>query len=173
MISELNRLKQDKSIQCIVGTYNPELHGIPFISLASFFETPVDKLPILLTTHKEENISQFNFEAMYEYLSEQMPELDMYGIKKILTKIIAKIKKITNGISINQEIGLLMHISSAIYRIQTEQSLPENVRKLQIITQNKILYHDLKEIILPLEEYYYIHFSDDEIAHIIFMIKEL
>lgn len=173
LISELNRLKQDKSIQCIVGTYNPELHGIPFISLASFFETPVDKLPILLTTHKEENISQFNFEAMYEYLSEQMPELDMYGIKKILTKIIAKIKKITNGISINQEIGLLMHISSAIYRIQTEQSLPENVRKLQIITQNKILYHDLKEIILPLEEYYYIHFSDDEIAHIISIIKEL
>lgn len=173
LIAELNRMKKDNHLQCIVGTYNPGIHGIPFISLASFFETPIDKLPILLTTNEEDTVSHFNFQAMYDYLSEQMPELDMLGIEQILTKAIANIKKTAKGLSINQEIGLLMHIASAIYRMQTEQSLPENVHKQRIISKNKRLYHDLKEIIKPLEEYYYIHFSDDEIAHIISIIKEL
>lgn len=37
-----------------MGTYNPEIYNIPFISIARLFKTPLKKHPLLLATAGED-----------------------------------------------------------------------------------------------------------------------
>lgn len=173
LLKEVNRLKKEHEILCIVGTYDPKLYQIPFISIAKLFETPVDKLPMLLALEELEFSPTVNYQGIYEYLSEQMPSLDMKALKKRLPKAINKLKKTTNGLTQDQELGLFMHIACSIYRIQQGEKSPANIHKDSVLLKNKRLYNDIKDILADLEEQFEINFNDDELANIICIIKQI
>ena len=173
LLQEVNKLKKDHNIQCVIGTYNPKLHGIPFIPISKIFETPTEKLPMLLTLEHIDSALKVDYEAMYKYLSEQMPLLNIKIIKKYLPKAIAKMKKVYGGLSQDQELGLFIHIACSIYRIQTNEKLPVNINRRNILSKNKILYNNICDILEELEDVCDIKFSDDEIANIISIIKQI
>lgn len=173
LIKSFNQLLQDHQILCIVGTYDPKMFDIPFISIATLFDTPVDKLPMLLSLKETDLPQSFDYTVMYEYLSEQLPELDIKALKRCLPQAISAIKRSTPLFTINEEVGLFMHIACSIPRIKANRELPLNVYKDSIISKNKRLYHKLKDILEPVESEMGVLFNDDEIATIIEIIKQL
>ena len=173
MLNEVNRLREEHEIRCVIGTYDPGLHGIPFISVVKLFETPTDKLDMLLTIPESDH-TPVNYEMIFSYLSSQMPALDIKKLRKSLPRALAKIKRISaEGLDQNQELGLFLHIACAIDRLQNGEAMPEKGNRQGIISRNKRLYNDLREILSGLEETFDIRFSDDELAYMIAMVKKL
>lgn len=175
-IGEINRLKKIYKIQCVIGTYDPKLHGILFIPISKLFETPKDKLEIMLCLNgKEQDEFSFeiNFDEIYNYLSESFNDFDVNWLRKNLPKLINKIKKRVNGLVKDQELGLLLHIACSIYSIINKEDIRKNPKRNLILNKNKRLYNDLKEFLTPFEEYYCINFNDDELANIISIVKKI
>ena len=173
LLGEVNRLRQEHEILYVIGTYDPQLHGIPFISISKLFETPADKLDILLALPSREEPAMVDYEAIYTYLSEQLEGLDVKKLKRFLPRAIARIKKIVHGLSQDQELGLFLHIACAIQRILVGGKMPVTRNRESVISRNKRLYNDLQDTLQPLEEAFGIAFSDDELACIISIIKQI
>lgn len=173
LLNKINQLRQKQDILYIIGTYDPKLHGIPFISVAKLFETPTDKLDILLALQHSRTPETVDFEAIYAYLSEQLPQLNIALLRRHLPKAIAQIKKCSKGLSLDQELGLFLHISCAIHRIQEKEAMPAVANSDNIICRHKRLYHGLKDILQPLEKSFGICFLDDELSYIISIIKKI
>ncbi len=173
LLEEINRIKQNHEILYVIGTYNPHLYGIPFISISRLFETPADKLDMLLTIDSIAREPSVDYNAIYGYLMEQLPELDIRKLKKLLPRAIARIKKSAQGLSQDQELGLFVHIACMIHRIQAGQKMPINVNREKILSRSKRMYNDLRDILRPLEEEFEVMISDDEMANIISIIKQM
>lgn len=172
LLTEINHLKENHEIVCVVGTYDPGLYNIPFISVVQLFETPVDKLDILLTMPEEER-PKVNYEMIYAYLAEQMPGFDVKKLRRCLPKAMAQLKKAVQGLTQDQELGLFLHISCAVERIRKGENMPEKTNRQAIISRNKRLYNDLHDILWGVEDTFGIQFSDDELAYIIGIVKKL
>ena len=173
LLNEVNQLRQEHDILYVIGTYDPQLHGIPYISITKLFETPADKLDILLAIPNSENPAQVDYDVICAYLSEQLDGFDLQKLKPYLLRTIARIKKLVNGLSQDQELGLFLHIACAIQRIQAGEDMPTTRNREKLISRNKRLYHDLKDILKKLEEPFEVIFSDDELACIIAIIKQI
>ena len=171
LFESINQIMEKSTIQCLVGTYDPKLHGIPFISVASLFETPVEKLPMLLTLQRDESVSDIDYNQIYEYFSEQLINVDIKKLKRHLRPAVIKIKHLVNDTTPELEVGLFVHIACSIGRMINHEPMPIHVKKDQILNKNKTLYNDLKDILAPMEKAMKIKFSDDELAIIIEIIK--
>lgn len=173
LLGKVNAILQEHEIICMVGTYNPEIYNIPFISVAKLFETPAEKLSLLLAIPEEELPVQVDYEAIYEYLQESLPDLDISRLKRHLPRAVARIKRSAGGLNEAQELGMFMHLACSVSRLKSGGTIGENRRKNQIISGNKKLYSDLAEILKPLENAFDIHYSDDEIASLIEISKRI
>lgn len=118
---------------CEIGTYNQELYGIPYIPISKLFDISSDKLDILLSLETVESVMSVNYDAIYAYLEEQLEGFDLQLLKKILPKTILRIKKVLHGLSSDQEVGLFMHITCSIYRLQKENKSIRNETSLYIM----------------------------------------
>lgn len=171
LINEISKIKEDHEILCVVGTYDPRLFDIPYISITKLFDTPVDKLPMILALEDLEEKDSVDFDAMYEYLQEQLEHIDITILKKTVPGIIKNIKKIVPDFTINEEVGLFMHVACSINRIKSGEGFLKNIHKEGILLHNKKLYHSLKDILAELEAAMSFTFNDDELATIIEIIK--
>ncbi len=171
LLKKVNQIQKKQKIVCVVGAYDPKLYGIPYIPISTLFDTPSDKLDILLSLETTQAVAAVNYNAIYAYLAEQMEGFDIQLLKEVLPPVLGKVKKAARGLSSDQEIGLFMHIACLIHRIQNQQPSPQNRQAQYIISKNKRLYNDLKDILTRLESEFYISINDDELANIIQIIK--
>lgn len=171
LLKKVNQIQKKQKIVCVVGAYDPKLYGIPYIPISTLFDTPSDKLDILLSLETTQAVAAVNYNAIYAYLAEQLEGFDIQLLKEVLPPVLGKVKKAARGLSSDQEIGLFMHIACLIYRIQNQEPSPQNRQAQYIISKNKRLYNDLKDILTRLEGEFYISINDDELANIIQIIK--
>ncbi len=172
LLKKVNQIQKKQKIVCIIGVYNPELYGIPYIPVSTLFNTPADKLDILLTLETTHAVTAVNYDAIYAYLQEQLDGFDIQLLKDVLPKVMVRIKKACHGLSSDQELGLFMHIACSIYHLQQQKSCPPNGQAQRIISKSKRMYHDLKDFLAPVEDAFDVQFNDDEIANIIQIIKK-
>ena len=172
LLKKVNQISKNQKIACVIGVYNPELYGIPYIPISKLFDTPPDKLDILLSLETAQSVMSVNYDAIYAYLKEQLEGFDIQLLKEVLPKVIIRIKKVVHGLSSDQEIGLFMHIACSIYRMQNGEKSVKNGQAKHIRMKNKRLYNGLKEILHLIEEEFLIVFDDDELANIIQIIKQ-
>ena len=140
LLKKVNQIQKSQKIACVIGAYNPELYGIPYIPISKLFDTSPDKLDILLSLETAESVMSVNYDAIYAYLQEQLEGFDFKLLKEVLPKVIRQIKKIVHGLSSDQEVGLFMHIACSIYRLQNENKSVKNGQTKHIILKNKRLY---------------------------------
>ncbi|WP_305152025.1 PRD domain-containing protein [uncultured Dubosiella sp.] len=172
LLKKVNQIQKNQKVVCVIGAYDPKLYGIPYIPVSKLFDTSPDKLDILLSLNMAESVMSVNYDAIYEYLQEQLEGFDFTLLKEVLPRIISKIRRAAHGLSSDQEVGLFMHIACLIYRLQNDGETIKNGNTRQLILKNKRLYNDLCEILHLAEEEFYVRFNDDEIANIIQIIKK-
>ena len=171
MLDNINNYRKNGEILCVVGTYDPGLYDIPFISVGKLFNTPVDKLDLLLTVEPIHDEELIDYKALYEYLDKQLEYVNIYKIKNTIHKTIKKMMKKTRILGADEEMGLFLHLACLINRIKSGSELPINIHRDALLSKNKRTYNDIKDIIVDLEEDAEVTIGDDEIATIIEILK--
>jgi Transcriptional antiterminator len=178
-----NQLKEDMAailndtvIHCVIGVYDPQLFGIPFIPIGEIFSTDPAKLPDLLQLRnetKEKQRSKTDYEAIYAYLDEHLEHVEIEKLKKLLPVSIEQINSEVAPLSFDTEIGLMMHLACVINRSIAKETTPVNLFREQIISRNREAYRTLRGIAKPLERAFKIILNDDEIAAMLTIIYKL
>lgn len=171
LVDALSLQQKSGNILCIVGTYDPEIHGIPYIPVTKLFETPVDKLDMLVVSELLENDSAFDYTEMYQYLDEQLEYVNINRLKGMLHKAIRRIRREIRNIQMDEEVGLFMHIACAINHLLAKEEPLINVHKDNVINKHKRMYNELKDIFEPIEEEFEFRFTDNDIATIIEILE--
>ena len=173
LVQEIKAIVAENRIQCFVGTFDPNLFGIPFISISEVFECSSNKLDNLLDFNLSQQ-SSIDMEAIYEYLDDSLEFVDIQKIKKYLPPLLEAIEEISgDAIGSDQKLGLFVHIACSINRCCANEPTPVNIQKNQIIAKYEKLFRSLLKIFKPVERAFDIIISDDEIANIISMIKKI
>lgn len=173
-VHEVNQLRKEHNILNVIGTYNPGLFDIPYISISQLFETPTDKIDILLSLGAEEQPTQkeVSYLDVIESVSEQLDKVDVRLLKRYLPSALRKIKKNAKKLTTDQELGLCLHLISSIDHIKSGGKVKVNSQKEVILSKNETLAIKLKECLEELESEFYIEFDDNEIATLISIIQQ-
>ena len=171
MLDNINNYRKNSEILCVVGTYDPGLYDILFISVAKLFNTPVEKLDLLLTVDPIQEEQQVEYQELYDYLSEQLEYIHINKLKNTIHKTIKRMMKKTRVLEPDEEMGLFLHLACMINRIKSGTEMPINIHRDVLLSKNKRMYNDIKDILVDLEEDGDVIISDDEIATIIEILK--
>ena len=172
LIKSVSLLRKRYNIHAFVGTFNPQLFGIPFIPIDKIFTVESDKLDKILM-FEPSDLSDTNYSAIYENFEESFEYADIPKIKSVLPDIINTLATIYN-LSKSQELGLFTHMAALIERtLSGETNHHENKMKERILKYYKEDYKEITKRIKPVEKTFNIIIDDDEIANIIMIIRKL
>ncbi len=171
MLDNINNYRKSSEILCVVGTYDPGLYNIPFVSVAKLFNTPVEKLDLLLTVDPIQEEQLVEYQELYDYLSKQLEYININKLKATIHKTIKRMMKKTRVLAPDEEMGLFLHLACMINRIKSGTEMPINIHRDVLLSKNKRMYNDIKDILVDLEEDAEVIISDDEIATIIEILK--
>lgn len=172
----LSRVLEYADIQCVVGTYDPEMFGIPFVPISEIFSAPPENLRLVLdTAHraKTRQMGRLNVDEIYSYLDESLENLDIGKLKNLLPGVLEEINAQIAPLSFDTEIGLFLHIPCSIERFLSRGKTQECIQKAQILSTYAGEYRTLLKILRPLEKAYKIIFTDDELAILLTIIYKL
>jgi len=174
LLTEINEIRKDKNILCLVGTYNPELYGLPFVSIKRIFESNHEDLKKILKIETKTQLGNDIYEGIYEYLNEQLTYIDVAMLKVSMSSVMDDIKDgIDNSLSEEQELGLFMHIACSVNRIVSKEDIYINIHTNEIIKKYSAIFKIISKALNRLENAFNIIFPDSEVANIISIIKKL
>lgn len=168
----LRHLMESGIIRCVIGTFDPKLFSIPFISISEVFGTRKEHLPKLLSLEKEAK-TRIDYEAMFDYLEEQLVRTDMTKLKKVLPEVMREMNDTLGELTLDAEAGLLIHIACCIDRLQGKEPVAANPKKKAVLMKYEKEFRQLLKIVKPLERTFRIIINDDEIANILTIIYQL
>ena len=173
LVEKVKSLVDTYSIKSFVGTYNPNLFGIPYISLQEVFECPPDKIDQLLDFNPIKD-KEFDMDAIYSYLDDSLEYVDIDKLRKHLPNLLDSIESTCKEeLDMDQKLGLFIHIASSINRSLSKETSPINRKREQIFIKYETLTKELSRLFKPIERSFNIIVNDDEIANIICIIKKL
>ncbi|HHV11411.1 MAG TPA: PRD domain-containing protein [Clostridiales bacterium] len=173
---ELVKVMERANISCVVGTYDPGMFGLAFISSVELFNCEKGDLPHLLKNvshYKKGNVSLEDYESIYQYLGEHLEYVSIAKVRKYLPGVIEEISSNVLKLSSDTRVGLFLHIPCSIERVLAKGKTPVCIQKTQIIRKYGRAYKKLLKILKPLENAFHVIFSDDELALLITIIYKL
>lgn len=178
LISQITELRKKSDILCIVGTYDPHLFHIPFIPVSRLFQTPPDMLEYLFSIENVTEIDEINggigfIREVSANLKDELSNIDVDEVVDMVVDVIKRLSLIGIKLTINQQVGFLMHVTCAVDRLVINEQSVYNTRTKTIISRKKNLYNDLKQLLKPLETEYCIQFNDSELANMLAIISQL
>jgi transcriptional regulatory protein LevR len=171
LIKEVASLKKVYKIHAFVGTFDPNLFGIPFISIGKVFENSKENLDRLLMFEPLKT-QFFDYTEVYQYLTESFKYTDVDKLKMLLPETIDDIS-LHYDLSLDQTIGLFMHIACLVERLLEGKGHPmlrDNQAVLRTFKQDRII---ISKILKKIERSFDIIVTDAEISTIILIIKKL
>ena len=170
LINEVDKIREDYSIYCCVGTYNPNLYNVPFINISEVFSVRNEDLDLILQ-FKKPNYTNNDYDRISDYLVEINSNLKKEDIKNYIYPFISKIKD-EYQIDINVETGLIAHVAALI-----DHTLDNKKTIVTIDKQMYELYMDdfkiIKKYIKEIEKKYKIILNDDDIMLIVKIIRKV
>ncbi|HRX58343.1 MAG TPA: PRD domain-containing protein [Eubacteriales bacterium] len=170
--TELAALQKRVFPVCIVGTHDPRLFGIPFIPVGDVLGCDRSVLPEVLRGKNREK-QRIDADQVFDYLDEQFEFADTKKLRRLLPAIVERFNTSITPMSIDTEVGLLMHIACSVNRLCSGAATPQNLRKEEIIDAYGAAYAALRRELRPLEKAFHIIFPDDELANILMIQYKL
>ncbi|MBQ8278735.1 MAG: PRD domain-containing protein [Roseburia sp.] len=166
------KLMRTGVINCVVGTFNPNLFSIPFVSISEVFGTKKENLPKLLSLEKEAK-ARIDYDAMFEYLGEQLEHVNITKLTRLLPEVLIRINSEVTPLSLDTEVGLLIHLACCIDRLAAKEASANNPKKKAILSKYEKEYLQLLKLFKPVEKAFHIILNDDEMANILTIIYQI
>ena len=174
LLFKINELKKLYNILCTMGPFDPQLYGVKFISITQLFNTPLDKLTLLISSSDQDIVikKKIKYSLIFNNIEKQAPNIDIDILKKVLPKFIQELDH-QYKLSYDKKIGIIMHLSGVICSLVDNIPIPKKFNYKNIILTHKKTYEYLYDILEIIEEPFHIRFSDSDIASLIMIIKEI
>lgn len=174
LYGSLDEITKQFHVKAIIGAVDPKYKELPFIPLKEIFQ--IDGIyikDVIEGTLKGTNLFS-DLGEIYAYLGEQLKFVNIEKIRSVLPKVMFQLNRtLVGGLSIDKKMGLFIHIACAINRLIAQEELPVNIHKDDIITDHKELFYNVTKSLKPLERVFKIVFTDNEVANIVAIMKEL
>ena len=172
--SSVNNLGEDKNIIAIVGSFNPEIYGVPFISIADLFlDDSLKKLKKLISKNTSK-INPLYIEVIERHKDRVKSFLNENDYKNFIFSLLSFIdKNIEKNLKEEKVLGLILHLTCALERIYNleNKKLKCNFKE-QIISSYEKEFQLLKSFFNSSNNCSKLEFNDDEICFILRTIKE-
>lgn len=168
--STVNGLGKNKNIVAIVGTFNPKIYDIPFISISEIFnDTSLSRLKSLLNNNIENNyISIIN-----AHKAKITPFINENIYKNFILDFIKFTENNFSPLDENKIIGLIIHIACAMERLYNKEESPICEVKEKLLSLYNSEYILLDSFFKSYLDTIKIKFNIDEICFILRTIKEI
>ncbi|MCI5774701.1 MAG: PRD domain-containing protein [Erysipelotrichaceae bacterium] len=171
LISEVLNIKKIYNIHAFVGTYDPKILGVPFISIVDVFANSSENLDRILQFVPNIN-SDINYDQVYVHLEEQLKYASITKLKAILPQIVDELS-VMYSLDTNQILGIFVHIACVIEYIIAGNNIRKNDDTNNIINKFPEDYKAISKLMKKLEKEFKIIIDDNEIAMLIVMVKKL
>lgn len=171
LLQEVLSLQKTYRIHAFVGTYDPRLLGIPFISISKIFENNKEDLDRILMFEPIQS-KYFDYNEVYKYLEEQLKYVSIPKLKTVLPDIIDEFSLLYQ-LSEDQRVGIFMHLACLVERLLEGNAVIKNEDKNKMISVFEEDYKAITKILNTLEKTFKVIIDDNEIATIIMIIKKI
>ena len=171
LISQVMALKKIYRIHCFVGTYDPKLMGIPFVSMTKVFENKPEDIDKILMFEPIQS-KQLDYSAVYSFLEEQFKCVSVSKLKSILPSIIDELE-IIYSLSADQKVGLFVHIACLLENCKqgiSKQACKEADTILENYPED---FKVVSKVLKPLEKAFKVIIDDNQVAAIIMILNKL
>jgi transcriptional regulatory protein LevR/transcriptional regulator with AAA-type ATPase domain len=178
--NKINKMIKSKKIIAIVGTINPNIYGIPYISVAELFlDRNYDKINELVCriNSKEGNITKDYTRSelcnlVFDTLNEEINSYDVSEFKALFSIFIENIEsKLKCTFNKDTLVGLLIHMVCALSRIIKGEDNITCSNKNKIMKDNLIEFEVIKDALFKIEDYFKVKITEDEICYLIMILK--
>ena len=136
------------------------------------FGTRKENLPKLLSMEREAK-ARIDYDAMFEYLGEQLEHVSTPKLTKLLPEVLLRINSEITPLSLDTEVGLFIHLACCIDRLVAKEASANNPRKKAILSKYESEYLQLLKLFKPIEKAFHIILNDDEMANILTIIYQI
>lgn len=164
LIRKVSEIRKSSFVAAFVGTYDPKIFGIPFISIQEVFECPKESIDLVL--ERKPASQEVNAEKqMYQQLEEELTVIPKGDLKKTLPGVIQEIDA-AYGLNEDQRIGLSMHLAAMIARLMQKIGVSENKNTAAIIKEHGKEFREIAKYLKKLEKKFNIVIPDSEVANV-------
>jgi len=164
---KINKIAKNKNILGIVGTINPEIHGIPFISAT---EIILDKNYHKIKQIVNSSINQIN--VVIDSLANEIKTYDVLEIKPILINLIHELnEEFINKMSFDSTVGLIFHICYSIEKKINHEMISEFKYYKQIIEKYRFEVDKIEKCFEPIQKKFNFKFSYNELSAIFYFLE--
>lgn len=169
--ASVNNLKENKKIIAIVGTFNPDIYGIPYLSVAEIFEKNQEQgLKEIL---EADSIEAFSW-IIENYKKEIDDTIEIEFYKEVCLSTIMFIRN-ELGFHVSEGVGtgMVLHLVCALKRIGSGSECPPCEVKPKILREYPTEVKKLKKYINGIASKGNIYLNDDEICFILRSVLEI
>ena len=174
LLEKVNDISKEIKVICIVGTYDPQIYGIPFVSIDKIYTNNGHEIKNIINKEMRD-VSYFTaiVNEIFDSLSSNITHTNIVDDKEAIIKLVNNIDEDNHCFLPNDsKAGLLIHIICAFDRMISKESISPNVFTKELIDNNRKIYLNLKKEFKYFEKKYNITVNDDEISYIIQMLTE-
>lgn len=176
MKRKIDKLSKSKNILGIVGTVNPEIHGIPFLAAAEIILEKnynwIRQLVCLTEGRLPDERKAQQKQLLGDVIASISNEIEIYDVKALEPALMDFLRAVDcnfdHKLSFDASIGLLMHLCFAIEKKRNGYEVPQFRYKDQIVKNFENELAMLKACIMPIEHQMNLAFSEDELSAILF-----
>jgi transcriptional regulatory protein LevR/transcriptional regulator with AAA-type ATPase domain len=171
LLVRINKLSKEKTIIAVVGTFDPDIYGIPFIPVSALFETDnLARLGAVVENVERDNI----YHQVFTALEQEMDMLDAAQYRNLFSSFINELQvSLERSLELESVIGLIMHLACAIQRLKRGESCPQCMCKDELKQKYNYVFLCIKQNITAIEKFYEVYFSEDELWYILRIIMNI
>ena len=169
----INNVVKDMEVKAIIGSFDPKIPDITFITINEVFSTNKEGILNLIDGNEYQEITDDNMNQMKLYLSEQIQSYNINELEPLLLFALDSFSSINSNFNKQQQLGVFVHIASVINRNLENQKIPICLKKDMIMQNYSDAFKKVSALMKPIEEKFKIIISDDEMATIVSLILKI
>ncbi|WP_073255815.1 sigma 54-interacting transcriptional regulator [Caldanaerovirga acetigignens] len=169
----INQLSKDKKILAIVGAINPNVYGIPFVSVSELLiDNSFERLKELVASQASGDIYKEVFDSLKEEIGDGF---SAEAYKKLCAEFFKNIERYgCFRLDMDKRIGLIMHIACSIDRLRNGMKINSSFadyKKVKAMCED--VYEIVKKELARFENVYDISFPEEEAVNISAILKDI
>ena len=128
LLFKINELRKSYNVLCTMGSFDPQLYGIKFISVTQLFNTPLDKLSLLISSSNQDIVikKKIKYSLIFKNIEKQALNIDIDYLEKRITRIYSRISR-QYQLSYDKSRILLCNFSGVICSLVDNVPIPKKI----------------------------------------------
>lgn len=170
LIREVIELKKTYTIHAFVGTFDPKLFGIPFISIADVFESSKEDLDRVLMFEPVRR-RRIDYDAVLSNWQGQFANVSFEKMRKALPQVVEELA-VAYSLEDGEKMGLFVHIASMLDCVASPGYVYRNKGGVAFVESHKDDYLFVAKALKPLEKQLKVIINDEEIGIIMMILRQ-